>query len=105
MSAFTVAELEYLKLQPLMRFASASLSGRPDVAPVVFEIDGDDVLTAGFDITHTVDTETFNQTPESRLSLMILRRLIRGRLVASRSSAPLSLKILMARRGFAFHQK
>ncbi len=51
MSAFTVAELEYLISQPLMRFASASASGRPDVAPVVFEIDGDDVLTAGFDIT------------------------------------------------------
>jgi hypothetical protein len=52
MSAFTVAELEYLKSQPLMRFASASVNGRPDVAPVVFEIDGDDVLTAGFDIAH-----------------------------------------------------
>ena len=47
MSAFTVAELEYLATQPLMRFASASINGRPDVAPVVFEIDGDDILTAG----------------------------------------------------------
>lgn len=40
MSAFTTAELEYLKSQPLMRFATASPSGRPDVAPVVFEVDG-----------------------------------------------------------------
>ena len=54
MSAFTPAEVQYLESQPLMRFASASLDGRPDVAPVVFEIDGDDILTAGFDITHTV---------------------------------------------------
>ena len=54
MSAFTPAEVQYLKSQPLMRFASASLNGRPDVAPVVFEIDGDDILTAGFDVTHTV---------------------------------------------------
>ena len=46
MSAFTVAELEYLTSQPLMRFASASASGRPDVAPVVFEIDGSDIVTA-----------------------------------------------------------
>ncbi len=54
MSAFTAAELEYLAAQPLMRFATASPTGKPDVAPVVFEVDGDDVVTAGFDITHTV---------------------------------------------------
>ena len=38
MSAFTPAEIEYLSTQPLMRFASASMSGRPDVAPVVFDL-------------------------------------------------------------------
>jgi len=54
MSAFTAAELEYLAAQPLMRFATASPTGKPDVAPVVFEVDGDDIVTAGFDITHTV---------------------------------------------------
>ncbi|MFM8772774.1 MAG: pyridoxamine 5'-phosphate oxidase family protein, partial [Actinomycetota bacterium] len=48
MGAFTDAEMAYLHSQPLMRFASASLSGRPDVAPVVFQIDGDDIVTAGF---------------------------------------------------------
>jgi pyridoxamine 5'-phosphate oxidase family protein len=53
-SAFTPAEIEYLNSQPLMRFATASLTGRPDVAPVVFEIDGDDILTSGFDIGKTV---------------------------------------------------
>ena len=37
-----------------MRFATASLTGRPDVAPVVFELDGDDILTSGFDIGKTV---------------------------------------------------
>ena len=69
MSAFTVAELEYLTSQPLMRFASASLSGRPDVAPVVFEIDGDDVLTAGFDITHTVRYRNVQSNP--RVSVVV----------------------------------
>ena len=54
MSTFTSAETAYLQSQPLMRFASASPTGRPDVAPVVFQIDGDDIVTAGFDITHTV---------------------------------------------------
>ena len=69
MSAFTVAALEYLASQPLMRFASASTSGRPDVAPVVFEIDGDDVLTAGFDITHTVRYKNIQSNP--RISVVV----------------------------------
>ena len=69
MSAFTVAELEYLASQPLMRFASASVNGRPDVAPVVFEIDGDDVLTAGFDITHTVRYKNIQSNP--RVSVVV----------------------------------
>lgn len=69
MSAFTVAELEYLATQPLMRFASASVNGRPDVAPVVFEIDGDDVLTAGFDITHTVRYRNIQSNP--RVSVVV----------------------------------
>lgn len=54
MSAFTVAELTYLASQPLMRFATASPQGKPDVAPVVFDVDGDDIVTAGFDIARTV---------------------------------------------------
>ena len=69
MSAFTVAELEYLTSQPLMRFASASASGRPDVAPVVFEIDGDDVLTGGFDVTHTVRYINIQSNP--RVSVVV----------------------------------
>ena len=64
MSAFTPAEVQYLKSQPLMRFASASLNGRPDVAPVVFEIDGDDILTAGFDVTHTVRYRNIQSNPK-----------------------------------------
>ncbi|MFM8871713.1 MAG: PPOX class F420-dependent oxidoreductase [Actinomycetota bacterium] len=63
MSVFTLPEIEYLRSQPLMRFASASLSGRPDVAPVVFELDGDDILTAGFDITHTVRYRNIQSNP------------------------------------------
>ena len=69
MSKFTPAEVLYLKTQPLMRFASASLAGRPDVAPVVFEVDGDDILTAGFDITHTVRYRNIQTNP--RVSVVI----------------------------------
>ena len=54
MSAFTDPELAYLAVQPLMSFATASATGKPDVAPVIFSVNGDDIVTAGFDITHTV---------------------------------------------------
>ncbi len=37
MATFTQAELDYLAAQPLMRFASASPKGRPDVATVVVD--------------------------------------------------------------------
>lgn len=69
MSVFTPAEIAYLQSQPLMRFASASTSGRPDVAPVVFDLDGDDILTAGFDITHTVRYRNVQSNP--RVSVVI----------------------------------
>ncbi len=54
MSIFTEAEMIYLRSQPLMRFASASLSGRPDVAPVIYQLEGDVIITAGFNIAETV---------------------------------------------------
>jgi pyridoxamine 5'-phosphate oxidase family protein len=63
MSVFTPAEVAYLKSQPLMRFASASASGRPDVAPVVFDVEGDHIVTAGFDITHTVRYRNLQTNP------------------------------------------
>ena len=65
MSAFTEAELHYLSTQPLMRFATASLEGRPDVAPVVFEVDGDDLVTSGFDIAHTVRYRNVQENPQA----------------------------------------
>jgi len=66
-SAFTDAEIEYLRTQPLMRFATASTSGRPDVAPVVFELDGDDIVTAGFDIPKTVRYKNVKSNPRATL--------------------------------------
>lgn len=65
MSAFTDAELTYLAGQPIMRFASASLTGKPDVVPVVFSIDGDDIVTGGFDITHTVRYKNILTNPRA----------------------------------------
>ena len=65
MSAFTDAELAYLKSQPLMRFATASPDGKPDVVPVVFSVDGDDIVTSGFDITHTVRYRNIQKNPRT----------------------------------------
>ncbi|MFZ4518482.1 MAG: PPOX class F420-dependent oxidoreductase [Microthrixaceae bacterium] len=67
MSAFTDAERAYLTSQPLMRFATASTTGRPDVAPVTFELDGDDIVTAGFDITRTVRYRNVRSNPRATL--------------------------------------
>ena len=64
MSIFTNAEIEYLKSQPLMRFATSSASGRPDIAPVVFELEDDDIVTGGFDITHTVRYRNLQTNPQ-----------------------------------------
>ncbi len=65
MTAFTERELEYLRSQPLMRFASASPTGVPDVAAVAFSVDGDDLVTAGFDITKTVRYRNIGQNPRA----------------------------------------
>ena len=54
MSAFTNAEIDYLRSQRLARIATASPSGAPDVAAVGFGLDGDDIVTGGFDIRKTV---------------------------------------------------
>ena len=67
MSAFTPAEIEYLRNQPLMRFASASTSGRPDVVPVVFDLDGDDIVTSGFDIARTVRYRNVQSNPRATI--------------------------------------
>ena len=63
-SVFTDAELEYLKSQPLMRFASASATGKPDVSPVTFGVDGDSIVTGGFDIGKTVRYRNITTNPQ-----------------------------------------
>jgi len=65
MGAFTEKELAYLEAQPLMRFASASPKGRPDVATVVFSVDGDDIVTTGFDIAKTIRYRNITNNPRA----------------------------------------
>ena len=65
MGAFTDLELDYLNTQPLMRFASASPEGRPDIAAVAFMVDGDDIVTSGFDIRKTVRYRNIGKNPRA----------------------------------------
>ena len=58
-----------LRSRSVMRFASASSTGRADVAPVVFQLDGDDIVTGGFDITHTVRYRNVQSNP--RVSVVV----------------------------------
>jgi len=67
MDVFTPAELQYLATQPLMRFATASLTGKPDVAPVVFSVEGNTIVSGGFDITHTVRYRNIEANPRATL--------------------------------------
>jgi len=50
-----------------MRMATASPTGRPDVAPVGFGVEGDDIVTAGFDITRTVRYRNISANPRATL--------------------------------------
>jgi pyridoxamine 5'-phosphate oxidase family protein len=54
MGVFTDAETAYLGSQRMARLATASPSGQPDVAAVTFGLDGDTIVSGGFDITKTV---------------------------------------------------
>jgi pyridoxamine 5'-phosphate oxidase family protein len=54
MSVFTPSEVEYLSGQSLARLATASRDGEPDVSAVGFNLDGDDIVSGGLDLTKTV---------------------------------------------------
>jgi pyridoxamine 5'-phosphate oxidase family protein len=64
MSIFTQAELDYLASQPLMRFGSASPTGKPDVSPVTFGVEGDTIVSGGFDIAKTARFRNISKNPQ-----------------------------------------
>ena len=67
MAVFTDAELEYLSTQPLARIATASATGVPDVAAVGFGVDGDTLVTGGYDITKTVRYRNLLANPRATI--------------------------------------
>ena len=51
---FTEKEIAYIKSQHILRLATVPKSLQPDVAPLVFQFDGDRFLISGFDIPKTL---------------------------------------------------
>ena len=65
MTVFTEAEVAYLASQRMARLATASPSGEPDVAAVTFGLDGDTIVSGGFDITKTVRYGYLQKNPRA----------------------------------------
>jgi pyridoxamine 5'-phosphate oxidase family protein len=67
MSVFTPAEVRYLSSQSIARLATASRDGLPDVAAVGFSLDGDDIISGGWDLTKTVRYRHLSTNPRARI--------------------------------------
>lgn len=67
MSAFTELEIAYLNSQRLARIATASSSGQPDVAAVGFGLDGDAIVSGGFDLTKTIRLRHLRENPRATI--------------------------------------
>jgi hypothetical protein len=84
---FTEAERTYLGAQSLGRIATATGSGEPDVAPVTFTLDGDDIVIGGMDITRTLKHRNVLRNPKRRSSWTTWPARRRGGRADSRSGA------------------
>ncbi|MCL2541176.1 MAG: PPOX class F420-dependent oxidoreductase [Nocardioidaceae bacterium] len=51
--SFTDEEIAYIRSQRLMRVATVSDDGQPDVVPVGFELDGEQFYVGGYNPTNT----------------------------------------------------
>lgn len=67
MTIFTDTERSYLLGQRLARIATASASGVPDVAAVMFALDRDTIVTGGYDITRTVRYRNLLANPRATI--------------------------------------
>ena len=65
MSVFTEHEDAYLRSQRMARIATASTAGAPDVAAVTFGVDGDTIVSGGYDITKTVRYGNLTTNPRA----------------------------------------
>ncbi len=61
---FSERETAYLKSQRLARIATVSPDIQPDVAPVVFEFDGEHIYVGGMDVTRTLKYKNVQSNPK-----------------------------------------
>ncbi len=62
---FSDKELAYLRSQPLGRIGTSSKSGRPDVAAVSFDTDGEYIYVSGRDLTKTLKYKNIVENPRA----------------------------------------
>jgi pyridoxamine 5'-phosphate oxidase family protein len=66
---FTSAELDYIRTQPLARIGTASPKGKPDVAAVAFDFDGEYFYVSGR--RNEITLKYLNTQKNPRASLVI----------------------------------
>ena len=62
---FTKEEVAYLRSQPLGQIGTASKSGRPDVAAVSFDTDGEYIYVSGRDLQNTLKYKNVLENPRA----------------------------------------
>ncbi len=62
---FTKDEIAYLKSQRLGRIGTASRSGRPDVAAVSYDTDGEYIYVSGRDLVNTLKYKNVVENPRA----------------------------------------
>lgn len=103
MTVFTDAEVAYLRSQRMARLATASPTGQPDVAAVTFGLDGDTIVSGGYDITKTVRYGFLQKNPRAVIVIDDLASIdpwsprgvkVRGSAVLEESSSGARIRIV-----------
>ncbi len=68
--AFTDEEVTYIRSQPLVRVATVSSDGQPDVTPVGYEFDGTHFYIGGYNPTNTRRSRNV-RTGNTKVALVI----------------------------------
>ena len=103
MTVFTDAEVAYLRSQRMARLATSSPTGQPDVAAVTFGLDGDTIVSGGYDITKTVRYGFLTKNPRAVIVIDDLASVdpwsprgvkVRGAAVLEESSGSAQIRIV-----------
>jgi pyridoxamine 5'-phosphate oxidase family protein len=74
MSAFTTAEIEYLRGRPLARLATVGADGRPQVKPVGFllDLDSDELVIGGYAGSGMAASKKFRDVRATRTVALVV---------------------------------